>query len=634
MTPANGDDRDRHDSPPQKDSQTDHTPRARHRSESDTRDASEGDVRNAVENGARDAAESDVRSARESDGVFERHDASRAAGETFEQVGASTGEFPAEQVVAQRERQDASTDRHAFLIMLGILLSRIVGLVRQRIMAHYFGTTDVGDAFNIALRIPNFLQNVFGEGALSASFIPVYAGLLAHDEEAEADHVASAIFSLLALVTSVIVILGVLFTPYIISVIAFGYTGSKRDLTISLVRIFFPSTGLLVLSAWCLGVLNSHRRFFLSYTAPVLWNLAIISTLLFFGRRSAGEDTLGRLAQYTAWGSVVGSALQFGVQLPTVLRLLHRLRLVLDTASAHVREVIRNFVPVFFSRGVVQISALVDAALSSLLGQGAQSALAYTQSLYTLPVSLFGMSVSAAELPAMSSARGSTEERATHLRRRLDAGLRQIAFFIVPSAMAFLALGDVIVGVLYRTGRFTQADTLYVWAILAGSTVGLLASTLGRLYSSTYYALHDTRTPLRFAALRVALTTVLGYLCALPLPRALGIELRWGAVGLTASAGVSGWIEFFLLRRKLNGRIGRTGLSASFMARLWGAAIVSAAVGWAIKLVIGRPHPLFVAILVLIPYGLLYFAITSLLKIPESGAVISRFLRPLRRFLG
>src|SRR5919202_5220169 len=232
-------------------------------------------------------------------------DASLIAGETDVPVGSVTGEFPAERVQAAREREGAETNKHAFLVMAGILLSRVVGLVRQRVMAHYFGTTDVGDAFNVALRIPNFLQNVFGEGALSASFIPVYAGLLAHDEEDEADHVARAVFSLLGLTTSTLVLLGVLLTPYIISVIALGYHGAKRELTISLVRIFFPSTGLLVLSAWCLGVLNSHRRFFISYTAPVLWNLAIIATLIFFGRRTASADALGRLAELTAWGSVV-----------------------------------------------------------------------------------------------------------------------------------------------------------------------------------------------------------------------------------------------------------------------------------------------------------------------------------------
>jgi putative peptidoglycan lipid II flippase len=608
MTPANGDDRTPPDTQPQPDSQTDQaTPHARR---------------------------PDAPQRADGEGVHERRDASRAAGETFEQVGAATGEFPAEQVAAPRKTDEGGTSKHAFLIMIGILLSRIVGLVRQRVMAYYFGTTDVGDAFSIALRIPNFLQNLFGEGALSASFIPVYAGLIAHDKEEEADHVARAVFSLLALVTAVIVVLGVVFTPYIISVIALGYTGSKRELTISLVRIIFPSTGLLVLSAWCLGVLNSHRRFLLSYTAPVLWNLAIIAALAYYGRLGGSEDTLGALAQYTAWGSVLGSALQFAVQLPTVLRLLRHLRPAFDVASTHVREVIRNFVPVFFSRGVVQISAFVDAMLASLLGQGAVVALNYTQSLYTLPVSLFGMSVSAAELPAMSSATGSTEERATQLRRRLEAGLRQIAFFIVPSAMAFLALGDVIVGVLYRTGRFTQADTYYVWAILAGSTVGLLASTLGRLYSSTYYALHDTRTPLLFAVVRVVLTTVLGYLCALPLPRALGIELHWGAVGLTASAGISGWVEFYLLRRKLNRRIGQTGLHFPFVAKLWGAAIISAAVAVGLKLAVRGHNSLVVAVIVLIPYGLLYFGITALLNIRESGMVVSRFTRLLRRFVG
>ena len=174
------------------------------------------------------------------------------------------------------------------------------------------------------------------------------------------------------------------------------------------------------------------------------------------------------------------------------------------------REVIRNFVPVFISRGVVQISAYIDALLASLLPTGAVTGLINAQLIYVLPVSLFGMSVSAAELPVMSSAIGSADEIHAALRARLDSGLRHIAFFIVPSAAAFLAFGDLIAGALLQTGRFTHSDAQYVWGILAGSSVGLLASTMGRLYSSAYYALRDTRTPLRFAVLRVALTTVLG----------------------------------------------------------------------------------------------------------------------------
>ena len=559
--------------------------------------------------------------------------AAEIAGETVSVVGEATGRYPRAPSVERGERE--STARSAFMVGAGILISRIIGVIRQRVFAYYFGSHSVAaDAFTAAFRIPNFLQNVFGEGALSASFIPVYANLLARKDEKEASRVAGAVLTLLALVTSVIVLLGVVTTPYIISIVAWGFVGERRELSIRLVQIFFPGAGLLVMSAWCLGVLNSHRKFFLSYTAPVVWNLAIIAAMVFFGRHSGELDQVqlgpfqARLAVLTAWGSVLGSALQFLVQLPTVLWLVRTLRPVLDIASDNVRTVIRNFFPVFMSRGVVQISAFVDAGLASLVPYiGAVAALNYAQSLYTLPVSLFGMSVSAAELPAMASALGSSVEIAGQLRKRLDGGLRRIAFFIVPSSMAMLALGDVMTAALYQTGQFNHADSRYVWGILAGSTIGLLASTLGRLYASTYYALHDTRTPLRYAIIRVTLTTVLGYLFAIPLPPAIGLDPRWGVAGLTASAGIAGWIEFALLRRTLNKRIGQTGLPLGYMVKLWLAAVVGAAVGWGIKLAIGSHHPAIIAALVLLPYGLVYFAIAAALRVPEVNTVFGRALR-------
>lgn len=559
----------------------------------------------------------------EPDSSSANEDAALIAGETIAPVGAGTPEVP---VASPAEPKEARTGRHAATVGAGILISRIVGLIRQRVFAYYFGTSAAGDAFSAAFRIPNFLQNVFGEGALSASFIPVYAKLLAQGDEKEARHVANAVLGLLALLTSVIVLLGVLTTPYLISIIAAGFQDERRDLTIRLVRILFPGAGLLVLSAWCLGVLNSHHRFFISYTAPVVWNISIIAALVLFGGR-VGQFPL---AEATAWGSVIGSALQFGVQIPTVLKLVPRLRPAIDLASVHVRIVGRNFLPVFISRGVVQISAFVDAALASFLGQGAVVALSYAQSLYTLPVSLFGMAVSAAELPTMSKALGKTDEIAEVLRHRLDEGLRRIAFFIVPSSMAFLALGDVIAAVLYQTGQFKHDAANYVWAILAGSTVGLLASTLGRLYSSTYYALRDTRTPLRFAVVRVALTTVLGYLCALPLPPLLGLDPKWGVAGLTASAGIAGWVEFTLLRRTLNRRIGRTGLPVSYVAKLWLGAAIGAGIAWGLKLLLPPMHPLPLAIIVLGAYGVTYFLVTSLYQIPEAQTVIARGMRVLR----
>jgi putative peptidoglycan lipid II flippase len=423
----------------------------------------------------------------------ERGESDQVAGEAVSTFGAASGEGVADKPLAEGspsksdaagKRRTHSTGRGAFLVGAGILLSRIVGVVRQRVFAYFLGNSDAMDAFNAAFRIPNFLQNVFGEGALSASFIPVYAKLLAHDDEEEADRVAWSVFTLLALVVSVLVLAGVLSTPLLINAIAPGFSGEKRALTEQLVRIFFPGAGLLVLSAWCLGVLNSHRRFFLSYTAPVVWNLTLIAALAWAGWPAravplADLGVWGRVAAFAAWGSVLGSGFQFAVQLPTVLGLLRRVRPALGVGNLHVRTVLRNFVPVFVSRGVVQISAFVDAWLASWLGTGAVAALGYAQSLYTLPVSLFGISVSAAELPEMASATGDQSAVAEKLRARLDAGLRQIAVFIVPSSMGFLALGDVMAGALYQNGKFGRSDTVYVWAILAGSAVGLLASTLG-----------------------------------------------------------------------------------------------------------------------------------------------------------
>jgi putative peptidoglycan lipid II flippase len=521
-----------------------------------------------------------------------------------------------------------STGRSAFFVAVGIFCSRLIGLVRQRVIAHYFGLeTDAADAWAAGFRIPNFLQNLFGEGALSASFIPVYASLVARGRRQEADRVAGAVASLLALVVSGIVAVGVFATPWLIDAVAPGFVGAKRELTIQVVRILFPGAGLLVLSAWCLGVLNSHHRFLLAYTAPVLWSLAMIAGLLWFGER----EGLPRLVAILAWSSVVGSGLQFAVQVPVVLRVAPDLRFTIDTASAEVRTVVRNFVPAFIGRGVVQVSAYVDTLLASLLPTGAVAGLLNAQTLYTLPVSLFGMSVSAAELPAMSGEVGVDAAGFAILRRRLDAGLRQIAFFVVPSAMAFLALGDVVAAALLQTGRFSHADALRVWGILAGSAVGLLASTLGRLYSSTYYALRDTRTPLGYAVVRIVLTTVLGYVFAIPLPHWLGVPASWGTAGLTASAGIAGWVEMLLLRSAMNARIGRTGLPAEYVAKLWGSAAAAAAIAWAVKLAIPTLHPIATAALVLGPYGLVFYASTLALRIPEASTTMRRVARLGRR---
>jgi putative peptidoglycan lipid II flippase len=194
----------------------------------------------------------------------------------------------------------------------------------------------------------------------------------------------------------------------------------------------------------------------------------------------------------------------------------------------------------------------------------------------------------------------------------------------VPSAVAFLALGDVVAAALLQTGRFGPSDALYVWGILAGSAVGLLASTLGRLYSSAYYALRDTRTPLKYAVTRVSLTTILGYTFAVVFPGLLGVAAIWGAVGITLAGGIAAWVEMLMLRRTLNTRVGTTGLPAAFAARLWTAAATGAAVGWGVKQMLPAWHPALTAIPVLGSYGTVFLITTALLRVPEASSILTR----------
>ena len=547
-----------------------------------------------------------------------------------------------------------SSARSSYVISLAILISRLLGLLREQVFAHYLGNSDAAGAFRAALRIPNFLQNLFGEGVLSASFIPVYSRLRAAGDDKTARAVAGTVASLLAVGVSLLVLFGVLLTPALVDIVAPGFTGDLKLLTVRLVQILFPGVGLLVFSAWCLGVLNSHRKFFLSYIAPVFWNAAMITALIGFGRTERSEDLVLKLA----WASVIGSFLQFAVQVPFVFRYAGRIDFKLQRRP-EVRTVFKNLGPVLISRGAVQLSAYIDGMIASFLGAAAVASLGYAQTLYLLPISLFGMAVAAAELPEMSAMApqqtafqtGGFSEAAKKLRERLSQARKRISFFVIPSVVAFVLLGQDIVALLFQTGRFGPEDTRYVWYILMGSVVGLLAATWGRLYSSAFYAQGDTRTPLIFAIVRVSLTVGLGLLFAFPLrsafvtafdyflrlPQLENIHLSMGAVGLTSSAGLAGWVEFALLKRALDKKIGAAPLSASIMIKTWGSAVAAGLVSLALKAVI-NPNILGLdtqsriaskveSALPILLFAVVYFALTTAFKVSELDRLLKRVFK-------
>ncbi|HUF51524.1 MAG TPA: lipid II flippase MurJ, partial [Longimicrobiales bacterium] len=337
-----------------------------------------------------------------------------------------------------------------------------------------------------------------------------------------------------------------------------------------------------------------------------------------------------------AWGALVGGALQFLIQLPWVLRLQRGLRPRWDLKSHGAGTVLRNAGPAIMGRGVVQLSGWVDMWLASFLFAGAVAALGYAQTFYMLPVSLFGMSIAAAELPELSRTGGGD---VAAVRNRVAAGLRQMAVFVVPSVVGYLALGDVIIGALYERGEFARGDTILVYLILAGYSIGLLASTATRLYASTLYALNDTKTPAKIAMIRVATSALLGATLMMLLEpitvRGITISLGTGftilgrpigAAGLAAGAGVAAWLEWTLLRRAVARRIGAPA-AASVLFRLILAAILAAAAARGLLYVLSPLSRILSLLVVMVPFGVLYFGLASLFGVGEVRTALARFTR-------
>lgn len=541
--------------------------------------------------------------------------------------------------------------RHSTLVATGIGLSRVSGLVRDAALAYFLGANIGADAFRAALRIPNFLQNLLGEGVLSASFIPTYSRLLAEDRAREAGRLAGAVLGLLLVVTGALVLLGAAFAEPLTRLLTPGFVGERLDLTVTLVRIMFPGIGLLVISAWCLGVLNSHHRFFLSYVAPVLWNAGILAVLIGLGASAVLDPAVA-----AGWGVVLGGLLQVLVQLPTVRRLLYgSFRLSLDTRRPDVRQVVRAFGTIALGRGVVQVAALLDLVVASLLAVGAVAVLGYAQTLYLLPIALFGMSVAAAELPTLSRLGQDTRRDLDH---RLDAGLGRSGFFVVGTTVGFVLLGDGIIGLLYGRGAFDQATIIQVTLVLAAYSLGLVPGTASRLLQSVLYAAHEPRTPAAIAVARVLLALLIGVPLMLildhlvvdpaapawfrvadgvPFPsltpvgadlrHAASNQLRLGALGLACGAAAGAWFEYLLLRRALRRRALRPTLGGGTMPRLLVAALAAAVAIVAVRMALPAGGVVVSLLSPGVVGGLTYLAGTWLLRVPEARHLAAPVIR-------
>lgn len=548
---------------------------------------------------------------------------------------------------AEPSEQVARTDRAAALVALGILCSRLSGVIREIVLSAWLGaTTLAAEAFAFALGVPKVLQNLLGEGALSASFIPVYANVVDRDQRA-ARRLAGAVFGLLAALVAALVLLLMLATRPIIALVARGAGPERTDLIIDLTRLMAPGIGFIVFAAWCLGILNAHREFFLSYVAPVLWNAAIILGVLLWTTQS---DDPADLARAAAWGVFIGGVLQFAVQLPRVLAIAGPITPSLRRDAPETRQVLRRFGPGVAGRGVLTLSTFVDLALASFLSLGALAVLTKAQTLYLMPISVFAVSIAAADLPELSREAAAAHADAGVAHARVRRAVDRVTLLLLFSALAFILGGRSIVGGLFERGEFTSDDTVTVWMTLAVFSFGLVGSGLSRLLQNAAFAHGDVAGPARIAFARLVLAGAVGLALMWPADRFAVVDgvirqvedlafapldasvrdlegsHRLGAVGLAAGGAVAAWVEFALLRRRV-GPLGRQlGLTPA-LVRLIPAGIVAGGVIAALAALLDDVAPLLAAPVIVGVPAVVYL----LLAAPLGNATATELLARVRR---
>jgi putative peptidoglycan lipid II flippase len=449
--------------------------------------------------------------------------------------------------------------RAATTVMAAFIVSNLLGLLRQILVARAFGTTPEMEAFTAANRVSETIFALVAGGALASSFIPTFTGLLTLDKKRQAWQLASAISNLALIVLGVISFLAALFAPQIVTeLLAPGFASdpAKQALTISLLRLMLPSAVIFGLSGLVMGMLNAHQVFFIPALAPAMYPLGIIFGVLFLA------PSLGIYG--LAWGVLIGATLHLGLQVPSLLRLKGQYFPILGLKLEPVREVIRLLGPRLLGVAVVQLNFWVNVRLASYMAEGSVYAVQLGFALMLMPQAAIAQSVATAAMPTLSAqyAQGLMGE----LRSTLAASLRGMLLLAIPASLGLILLRQPLIVLLFQHGEFTaESTTLVAWALL-WYALGLVGHCLVELLARAFYALHDTRTPVAVGVVVMSLNVVFSVLFS-----ALFTRLGWpphGGLALantlaTALEAAGLWV---FMRRRLDGLEGKYVLQGSLQA--------------------------------------------------------------------
>jgi len=512
--------------------------------------------------------------------------------------------------------------RAAGLVTLAFVISNLMGLVRQILLADAFGTTDAMEAFNAANRVSETLFNLVAGGALGSAFIPTFTGLLARESQRRAWRLASAVANLTLIVLIVAAAAAAVFAPQVVRfVLAPGFSAdpAKEALTITLTRIMLPSAVLFGLSGLVMGILNSRQVFFIPALTPSMYQLGLIFGILVLSPR------MGIFG--LAWGVLIGAALHLILQLPALFKQRGTYSLTLGLDSPEVREVIRLMGPRLIGVAVVQLNFWINVRLASRQPAGSVAAIQYAFALMLMPQAAIAQSIATAALPTFSAqvARRQLEE----MRSSLASTLRGVLLLALPASVGLVLLRVPIITLLYQRGEFTAYSTaLVAWGLLWYG-IGLVSHSMVEILARAFYSLHDTRTPVLIGSLAMALNVGLSYAFS-ALFRSLGWFPHGGlALANTAATTLEMIGLLYLMSKRLNGLNEKVLLQGTLKAGA-ASAVMAAALGLWMRTTGGKPVWLTVGPGVLIGLGV-YLSGVLLLQVKEirlvAGAVYRRLVR-------
>ena len=541
--------------------------------------------------------------------------------------------------------KQTSVAKSAGIVSIAVMFSRVLGLVREMIFARYFGAGFLYDAYQAAFTIPNVLRDLFAEGALSAAFVKVFTDYQIKKGEAEAWRLASLVMNALAVVLSVFVILGILLTPYLVSIVASGFSPEKAALTVTMTQIMFPFILLVALAAVAMGVLNTKGVFGIPASASTVFNIASIIFGLGFaywlsgGGWATSTDKVALPSISAQWaiigmsvGTLIGGGFQFLMQIPSLYKVGFRFSPILSFKDEGVRKIMRLMAPAILGTSAVQINVLVNLAVVSSI-DGGRSWLSYAFRLMQFPIGVFGVAIGTASIPVLS--RMASEGKLKDFRDTLSSSLNLVFLMTLPSACGLIVLGDPIIRLIYERGKFDADDTSMTAYALAGYSIGLTGYAAIKILSPAFYALDDAKTPMIIAIGSIFVNAAASFIF-----RDLFAPYGYGHVGVALATSSVALVNFFALALMMRKRIERLNgreIISAFIRIAIASAIMSVVCYFSYYFLhrhFGGKSFLYNLIECFVPIGLggiTFFVAAKLLKVSEIDKLYNAFARKLWR---